>query len=530
MRIVDFPHCVKGLRLERVAVRTDSIEVHATPTRVWARCPACHRPSRSVHSRYTRSALDLPWSGMPVTLCVRARRFRCRRVGCPRRIFCERLPVLLAPHGRRTRRLLRALQAIGRALGGRPGARLAAALQVPASRMTLLRLVRALPEPGSPTPQILGVDEWAFRRGRRYGTILVDLERHRAIDLLPEATAEALATWLRSHPGITVVSRDRGGAYAEGVRQGAPQAVQVADRFHLLNNCADVVERVLRRHAELISRVPTPEANRVPTSLLRPDRWASRERTQRELDQRYAAIHSTLARGLSISATARALGLHRHTVQKYRALTRAPVRRHTWRRPSNLAPYQAYLQERWQRGRCTAMGLWREIRALGYPGAYQNVARFVAVLRKQARTGEPAAAVTEGITPRRVRGLALTRPQQRTPREAEALEQVKALHAELDHAVTVLERFAHLLRHRTDEQPLERLTQWASDATATAIPELTAFVAKLVQDHTAVEAALTQPYSQGQTEGQITRLKLLKRTMYGRANFDLLRQRFLAPI
>jgi transposase len=530
MRIVDFPHCVTGLRLERVAVRIDSIEVHATPPRASARCPTCHRPSRSVHSRYTRSALDLPWSGLPVTLYVRARRFRCRGVGCPRRIFCERLPVLLAPRGRRTRRLLRALQAIGRALGGRPGARLAATLQVRASRMTLLRLVRALPEPMSPTPQVLGVDEWAFRRGRRYGTLLVDLDRHRAIDLLPEATGEAFATWLRSHPGIIVVSRDRGGIYAEGVRQGAPQAVQVADRFHLLNNCADVVERVLRRHAALISRVPAPEAHRVPTRLLRPDRRASRERTQRELDQRYAAIHRALARGLSISATARALGLHRHTVQKYRALTQAPVRRHTWRRPSNLAPYQTYLQERWQRGRCTAMGLWREIRLLGYPGAYQNVARFVAVLRKQARTGETATAVTEGMTARRARGLALTRPQQRTPREADALERVKALHAELDRAVTLLERFAHLLRHRTDQQPLERLTQWESDATATAIPELVAFVAKLAQDHRAVEAALTEPYSQGQTEGQITRLKLLKRAMYGRANFDLLRKRFLAPL
>jgi transposase len=359
---------------------------------------------------------------------------------------------------------------------------------------------------------------------------LVDLERHRAIDLLPEATADALAAWLRAHPGVTVVSRDRGGAYAEGVRQGAPEAVQVADRFHLLNNCADVVERVLRRHAELISRVPAPEASRVPTNLLRPDRRASRERTQRETDQRYAAIHSTLARGLSISATARALGLHRHTVQKYRALTQAPARRYTWRRPSNLAPYQAYLQERWQRGRCTARGLWREIRLLGYPGAYQNVARFVAVLRKQARNREMAVAATEGITPRHAIRLALMQPPQRTPREAEAVEQVKALDAELDRAVTLLECFAHLLRHRTDEQPIERLTQWERNATATAIPELVAFVAKLAQDHSAVKAALTQPYSQGQTEGQITRLKLLKRAMYGRANFDLLRQRFLAPL
>jgi transposase len=176
------------------------------------------------------------------------------------------------------------------------------------------------------------------------------------------------------------------------------------------------------------------------------------------------------------------------------------------------------------------MELWREICLLGYPGAYQNVARFVAVLRKQTRTGEAPVAVTEGLTPRRAVGLALRRPEQRTAREAELVAQVKALHAELDRAVTLLEGFAHLLRHRTDEQPRERLGQWERDATATMIPELVAFVAKLVQDQSAVEAALTQPYSQGQTEGQITRLKLLKRTMYGRANFDLLRQRFLAPL
>jgi transposase len=530
MLSVGIPLRLSGLRVERVAGTGNTIEVYATPARARARCPSCQHPTRAVHSRYTRSAMDLPCSGARVTLHLRVRRFRCRAVGCPQRVFCERLPALVAPHGRRTRRLLDALQAIGRALGGRPGARLARPLRVPVSRMTLLRLVRALPQPSSPTPQVLGVDDWAFRRGRRYGTILVDLERHRAIDLLPEATAEALATWLRAHPGVTVVSRDRGGAYAEGVRQGAPAAAQVADRFHLLKNCADSVERVLRRHAELVSQVPTPEASRVPTTLLRPDRQASRERTQRATDERFAAIRSLLARGLTISATARALGLHRHTIQKYRALPRAPQRRHTWRRASNLAPYQAYLQERWQRSRCTARGLWREIRLLGYPGAYQNVARFVAVLRKQTRLGESAVPVMEGLTPRRAVGLALRQVQQRTPREAEAVMQVTALHVELDRAVSLLESFAHLLRHRADEQPLERLATWESEATATGIPELVAFVAKLVQDQGAVEAALTHPYSQGQTEGQISRLKLLKRTMYGRANFDLLRQRFLAPL
>jgi len=457
-----------------------------------------------------------------------ARRFRCRVGKCRRRIFCERLPGVVAAHARHTHRLAGTLQSIGLTLGGRPGARLAAKLHTPTSRGTLLRLVRALPDPPSTTPRVLGVDEWAFRRGRRYGTILVDLEHCRPVELLPEATATAFATWLREHRSPEIISRDRGGAYADGARQGAPGALQVADRFHLLRNLGDATERVLRRHMDRLQRIPPPGAPALPTSVLRPDRRISRERTQQEMQQRYEAIRGLRTRGLSISATARALGLHRHTVEKYERLEAAPVRRHTWRSPSALAPYAAYLQERWRQGARKARGLWREIVARGYPGAYQNVARYVAALRKQAGSGAAALPTTTGLTAPRAVGLALVRPDQQTTPERQIVQQVKAAHPELHTAVTLLERFARLIRRQTEQPAVQELAQWIAGARAEGLPEVTGFVVKLEQDRSAVEAALTLPYSQGQTEGQINRLKTLKRTMYGRANFDLLRKRFLA--
>jgi transposase len=398
----------------------------------------------------------------------------------------------------------------------------------------LLAQVRGQALPVQPTPaRVLSIDDFAFRRGRTYGSMLVDLERHRVVDLLPDRRGSGVAVWLAAHPGVEIISRDRSGEYAEGARLGAPQARHVADRFHLLRNLREVLLRVLKRHARLVQQVVPPEANAQPLTRFRLDREGARERTRIEMQTRYVAIQRVTQEGRSIWAIARALKLHRHTVQQYRTGASPPQRRYTARQTSTLAPYQDYLVERWRSGCHNARQLWRELAAQGYPGSYRNVARVTGDLRKRDGSGNalsPVAPGMLGMTPARAAGFVVMRPEQRTTEVQRALEQLSALHPEIQTALALFAAFAAfatLIRKRSAAQPSSQLEQWIAQATASGVSELKAFATKLRQDAEAVLAARSLPYSQGQTEGQVNRLKLLKRSMYGRAKFDLLRGRVL---
>lgn len=508
-----------SLHVSSFEVRERAVTVHAKPAAAEARCPQCGQPSAHARSSYRRTLGDLPWGAWAV-------RFRCANPACPRRSFAETLGEFAPRDARRTGRLARALEDVAFALGGEAGARLAAALGLPASPDTLLRLIRRAPAPPAQAVRVCGVDDFAWRKRRRYGTALVDLERHQRIDLLPERSAASVAAWLRRHPEIAIISRDRGGEYADGARRGAPQAVQVADRFHLLRNLGDVTRRVLLRHAALVRRVRSPDGTPSLTRL-RPDRAASRERTRAQMAGGFAAIHAAAARGLSKSAIARARGVHRHTVQKYLALDAAPERRHANRTTSILAPYEAYLLERWHQGCRDARARWREIAALGYPGSYGPVVRTLRQLRVAEAAGQAVAPPGDGLTPPQAVGLLLTRPQERARPQEAAIAQLRALHPDLATTIACFERFAALIRTRDDPGQEDRLTRWLADAAECGVQELVAFTTKLRQDLAAVRAGLTLPWSQGQTEGQILKLKLLRRQMCGRGNFDLVRKRAL---
>jgi transposase len=229
-----------GIVVDRVEVNSGLVTVHARSADLIACCPLCAMPSGRVHDRYTRHVADRPLMGRIVSLSLQIRRFRCSHTGCPRRIFAERLTAVVPLRKRRTVRLAEIQRSLALGAGGELGSRLASLLAMPVSGDTLLRLIRAVPVEPAPPARVIGIDDWAWRRGRRYGAIIVDLEHaNQPIDLLPNCSAETVAAWLKDHPGVKIVARDRAGTFADGVRTGAPQAIQVAYRFHLLNNLGD---------------------------------------------------------------------------------------------------------------------------------------------------------------------------------------------------------------------------------------------------------------------------------------------------
>jgi len=424
---------------------------------------------------------------------------------------------------------------------------------MPASRATLLRLVRAAALPSFETPRVLGVDDWAFRRGQRYGTILVDLEHRRPVDLLPDRSGSGLATWLREQSGVEIISRDRAGAYADGARQGAPAAIQVADRFHLLANVGELLERVLasQRSAlrqaaaavdrELAEAAPPDTEARLAAATTPPDRTRTQQQQQVRRAQRldrYEAVLVLHQQGFSQVAISKQVGLGRKTVRRYLRSDAFPERAPATPRPTTLAPYEQYLRMRWTDGCRNAHQLWQEIRSQGFPGQAAIVRQYLARWRPQpgrpgrpprqtaasdGTPGRPAPPPTRVLSPRQARWLLLRAWDGLTPEEQMYRTALLDESPAIREAQQLAADFGVLVRAK--DRPT--LSTWFDRAEASALPEIRSFAVGLRRDQAAVEAAITSVWSNGQTEGQVNRLKVLKRQMYGRAKLDLLRKRFL---
>lgn len=508
-----------------------------------AHCPLCDRASTSIHSHYQRTLADLPWNGIAVRLQLTTRRFFCRSKNCPRRIFTERLPGIVAPYARRTLRLTEVLEVIGFAVGGEAGARVLRYLAIQISPDAVLDLIRAAAQDEHDIPRVLGVDDWAFRRGHRYGTLLVDLERHRVVDLLPDRTAESLVTWLAQHGTPEIISRDRGSGYAEAARRGAPDAIQVADRFHLLQGLTDALEKVFRQHRSALKAAVVGDAPRVEheEETYRGKRQVSRPGQQRAETARQDRQGEKVARahqirtlyevGVGITEIARQVGVSRKTVYAYLRQGGPPEPKRPRRNPGErvIAPYEQYLLQRWNEGCHNGMQLWREIQAQGYTFSRASAARFVTHLRQHGRPPHPLTARRSGVcsargpTARQVALLCLQRPDRLDEEETAYLARLRTQDDSLETACQLGCDFAKLVRERQGD----RLDTWITRAVDSDIDAVKRFATGLLADEAAVRAGLTLKWSQGPVEGQVNRLKLIKRTMYGRANFDLLRQRVL---
>lgn len=539
------PHLPQAasLRCRRILIEPEVVTLELETVAPAGCCPICGHFSTRIHSQYVRVLGDLPWQGRGVRWHLTARKFFCDSPSCPRRIFCERLPDVADVRARNTVRLNQSLISIAFACGGEGGSRLAQQLGMPTSPDTLLRRIRRSPEPASHALRVLGVDDWALRRGQQYGTLLCDLERHCPVDVLTGREAETVATWLQQHPEIEVITRDRASCYSEGASAGAPQAIQVADRFHLMQNLRKALAKMLeRRYREIRlatqdAAVAEPTAHTEPAVTARPkqrrEHRLPRGPTQSEVRrsrrlERYDQVIELHHQGVSQRTIAKRLGIDRETVGRYIQAGQFPERAP---RPyaSKTDPFTDYLRKRWTGGCHNAAQLARELKDRGFRGSYCSVCRRVARWRRTG-DGEPSGARPQAppaVHPpsaRRLAGLLRKDLNDLDDQNRRIVEALFRRCPEVGAAATLARDFATMVRQLQGN----RLDAWIQRAWDRSVPrELRRFATGLKSDYEAVKAALTTHWSNAQLEGQVNRLKLIKRQMYGRAKLDLLRQRVL---
>jgi transposase len=524
------------LRLLSITFQDDSVIVRATAKSRTACCPDCQASSTVIHSRYWRVLQDLPFQGRAVKLHVEVRRFRCRDRACTRKTFVESLAAVTAKHSQQTARFSETIRIVGYALGGEAGCRLATRLGIPTSPDTVLRRINKGDSASSDAPKYIGVDDWAWRKGHRYGSILVDLETRRPVELLADRSADSFASWLKNHPTVQLISRDRAEAYADGARRGAPEATQVADRFHILCNLTSAVERVLETKRAELSKTCAPEEVEAqpPVAVEVPPKMTiAQERSKQSRDgrlDRYSKIMELHKQGLSDRAIGRSLDIARKTVGRFLRAGQFPERAKPRRQEPRVNKFCDYLQTRWAEGCHNATKLWREIQLQGYVGGRSMVATLVSTFRtpeskyhRQHSRELASKPKRRPVSPRQAAMLIARNPEKLNDEEKQLIVRLEKECPAVEFLRPLVRSFSEaLLGKETDA-----LQPWIDRATASGFPAIKNFCDGLIRDRAAVTAAISLKWSNGQVEGQVHRLKLIKRQMYGRASFKLLRARVL---
>jgi transposase len=548
--------------LTHISASDTGILLELVASRPAVACPSCSVLSSHVHSLYQRTVADLPWAGVAVTLHLHVRRFSCRHPACSRATFSESLLEVVAPSARRSLRLANEQRQLGLQVGGAVAARTAQRQGMKASPSTILRLIRRTQLPERLTPKLLGVDEWAYRKRLDFKTILVDLNTNQPLELLPDASATTFASWLQNHPGVEVIARDRAGTFAEGARQGAPDAIQVADRFHLMQNLRTAVEEILKQMVDVrlvaaealaeqtsqLEQSTAPakvgEGETLNTSLPLPDVQRARDPYRIRVQEqrralrlaRYEQVLTLHQAGALQQEIAERLHITRATVSRYLKATDFPERAPYPRLESKLDSYQSYLSERWAAGETNGQHLWKELQAQGFTGSLMAVMRWAG---RQQLLVPPAASTRRGrnqqakeqqlkraVAPLRTRRVAwwlVRRPNTLTSGHQAVLARMEQANPAFGQLYRLTTQFTEMLR----KQQVEQLRQWLTAAQASELKELKSLADGMERDYAAIEAALRLPYSTGPVEGNINRLKLIKRSGYGRSGFDLLRLRVL---
>jgi transposase len=512
-----FP-CLGAVAVDRAEIGPGLVSIWVHAVADGAACPGCGTWCTAVRDRYLRRLRDAGAGGRRVLVWLVARLLRCGNPDCPKGSFAEQPEGLAVPYARATPLLAGQLAAVAAALCGRAGSRLArAVLAVEVSRHTLIRVLTALPVPAAGPVRVLGIDDFSLRKGCQYATLLVDMETGLPVDVLPDRQAGTAAGWLKAHPEVEVICRDRAGAYAEAARDGAPHAIQVADRWHIWHNLCRYAGQAVARHRDCLAG----------SGCARQDRAGGQHEGQQQatgglpggpeavIRARHAAVHELRAAGKTLDQAASALGLSRQlTGRLWRAGTADMLLKTAG--TSGLDPYKPHLRRRWEQGITNIAALHREITALGYPGSKRTTYRWLALLKLATPASPPAPPARQQVT-----RWMLTSPGHLDSDQQQALSAILGRCPELQDLAGHITGFAEILTGRHGD----RLDSWLT--AAGDCPALQPFTNGIRRDYQAVRNALTLHWSSGRVEGRNTRTKMLERQMYGRASFPLLRKRIL---
>jgi transposase len=533
------PLLLPGFRATVVEGHPEKVLLTVRSMRKTADCTNCGARSARYHSSYTRLMKDTPIGLKPVWLEIQVRRFRCRNERCKQKTFAEQFPNLVGRRRRHTHRLMANLAQIGLATGGEAGARLAKKLAMRTSPATMIRLIRQLAAPVTNRPRIIGIDDWAFRRGGTYGTIIVDHELGKPIDLLPSSAGDDVKEWLARHPSIEIVTRDRSGEYRNAISEALPEATQIADRWHLFKNIGETIERYISKRYKSLRQLmanwakddaidlDTEHSEKRRRYAAGPEREAIRAARTEARQALYDAVKARQEQGAYITDIAREFNLSRTTVSRWVNSESLPLdTRGRFKRKCLIDQHESYLRKRLAEGCANQSQLWREIRQQGFTGNRELVSKWIRENGMSPRTESPNSAIKKET-------IIVPRPKALTwliIRHKEELDEDEQYLLELllrDAQITELRQVAHKFMQMMRNQSVNEWDSWLKACRQSAIKELKNFAISLKQDEAAVYEAIRQPWSNGPTEGHVNRLKFLKRQMYGRANFDLLRLKVL---
>ena len=526
------------LKADRIYSEPGVLCIHVSVCQKCSACPICGKKSNRIHSRYSRTLLDLPISGHLARVKLKARKYFCDNAVCPRKVFTERFDYEIKPYYRRMVRSNDLLTRMAFELGGNTGAAISRYVGIPVSASTILRVIKRMDIPSKVlTSGVIGVDDWAFKKGKTYGTVIVDLERKEVIDLLPDREAGTLAEWLKKHPEIKTVSRDRYGPYALGVKTGAPHASQVADRFHLLMNLGEATKRIFQSKGKELREIfklyndperetSTPVETELPIQstleTTEPDISTANIGVHRQ--HKFDKVKELYSNGITLRKIARITKLARSTVRKYVVMEQLGKRQS--RSSTNLEAFINFLLQEDNRDK-TYRELHKTIVQMGFNGKYtQFCCKMNEVYNMQPfiRTKSEAPIVVKTWSPTRLSLMLYMESEQLQGNDDrdflklmfEKLPQIKQMEQ-------LVKGFKQLFLTKEDGL----LKNWIEEALKSECG-LKNFAKNLLKDYEAVNNAVITTISNGQVEGQVNRIKNIKRKMYGRAGFQLLRKMVLA--